>query len=236
MRHARASRPLVAVPGRFSESASALRYRAVVNARALLEGVVRAGGEPLTVLPVELGESAELDDRLAWADAVVLPGGGDLDPRTYGDHRTSEHVYDVDPLQDAFDLAVARWALGAGVPLLAVCRGAQVVNVALGGTLVQHMATDHRHHVHDVALTGGLARTTLGEQVTASCYHHQGIDRLGEGLVVTGRADDGTPEAVELPARAGWFLGLQWHPEDTAAGDSAQQAAFDALVAAARRP
>jgi len=248
--HAR--RPLIAVPGRFSASASALRHAALVNARALLDGVLRAGGEPLTVLPTPLGPDpagtpdpadpsrdalppdAGIGERLGWADAVLLPGGGDLDPARYGQIASSTHVYDVDPVQDGFDLAVARWALAAGVPLLAVCRGLQVVNVALGGTLVQHMDVGHRHHVHDVPLTSGTAREALGPGVTASCYHHQRIDRLGAGLRVVGSAEDGTIEAVELPAAAGWFLGVQWHPEDTAASDPAQQRAFDALVRAAR--
>jgi putative glutamine amidotransferase len=246
-----ARRPLIAVPGRFSASASALRYAALVNARALLDGVLRAGGEPLTVLPTPLGSDrsdrsdradrsgsarsdAEIGERLGWADGVLLPGGGDLDPARYGQVASSAHVYDVDPVQDGFDLAVARWALATGVPLLAVCRGLQVVNVALGGTLVQHMDVGHRHHVHQVPLAAGETREALGPAVTASCYHHQRIDRLGTGLRVVGSAQDGTIEAVELPPSAGWFLGVQWHPEDTAATDPVQQRVFDALVRAAR--
>jgi putative glutamine amidotransferase len=142
-------------------------------------------------------------------------------------------VYDVDRLQDAFDLAVARWALDAGVALLAVCRGLQVVNVAAGGTLDQHMASPHRHRRHRVELDAGSVAGALGTAVSVSCYHHQRIERLGAGLRVVGRADDGTPEAVERPGSAGWFLGIQWHPEDDAATDPSQQAVFDALVAAA---
>lgn len=235
-------RPLIAVPGRFSESASALRYGAVVNARALLDGVVRAGGEPLTVTPRSLAAdppadpgaaAAEIGELLGWADGVLLPGGGDLHPGTYRQAVRSSEVYDVDHVQDAFDLAVAGWALGAGVPLLAICRGVQVVNVVLGGTLAQHMPEPHRHVRHRVALTGGVAAAVLGPVVSASCYHHQRLDRLGTGLRVVGRAEDGTPEALDLPNAAGWFLGVQWHPEDDAAGDPAQQAVFGALVAAA---
>jgi putative glutamine amidotransferase len=243
--------PLIAVPGRLSRSASALRYEAVVNARALLEAVVRAGGEPLTVTPRSLladplsdpaAAAAEVGESLRWADGVLLPGGGDLDPGTYRQSVASGEVYDVDRLQDAFDLAVARWALDAGVALLAVCRGLQVVNVAAGGTLDQHMASPHRHRRHRVELDAGSAvgsavgsaAGALGPSVSVSCYHHQRIERLGAGLRVVGRADDGTPEAVERPGSAGWFLGIQWHPEDDAATDPSQQAVFDALVAAAR--
>jgi putative glutamine amidotransferase len=234
--------PLIAIPGRFSQSASALRYAAVVNARAVLEGVTRAGGEPLTVFPRPLVGDAlrdpftvtQVQSLLRWADGVLLPGGGDLHPGTYGQEVRSDEVYDVDHVQDAFDLAVARWALESGVPLLAVCRGVQVVNVALGGTITQHMDTPHRHLSHDVRLDGGVAAAAFGSHVTVSCYHHQRLDRLGQGLHVVGRAEDGTPEAFDRPDSAGWFLGVQWHPEDTAASVPAQQAAFDALVSAAR--
>ncbi len=231
-------RPLVAVPARFSQSASALRYRAVVTARALSESVLRAGGEPLAVhpwAPAGVVTPEEVGERLAWADAVLLPGGGDLDPSLYGHDAAHEAVYDVDAEQDAFDLAVARWALAAGVPTLAICRGTQVVNVARGGSLEQHMADPHVHRVdHVEVLDPGLAQVLGARSVEVSCYHHQCLDRLGDGLAVAARAADGTPEAVTLPDGPGWFLGVQWHPEDTADKDPVQQAVLDALVAAAR--
>jgi putative glutamine amidotransferase len=170
---------------------------------------------------------------LAWADAVLLPGGGDLDPSWYGQAVVSDEVYDVDRVQDAFDLAVARWALDAGVPLLAICRGVQVVNVALGGTVLQHMDVPHRGLLHDVRVSGEVAGKVFGDRLTVSCYHHQRLDRLGDGLREVGLAEDGTPEAFESDAAAGWFLGVQWHPEDVAASDAAHQRAFDALVSAA---
>ncbi|GAA0630981.1 gamma-glutamyl-gamma-aminobutyrate hydrolase family protein [Kutzneria viridogrisea] len=211
-------RPLIVIPARFSASASALRYGAVVTARALSGAVLRAGGEPLTVHP----DGAELDERFAFAEGVLLPGGGDLDPSRYGHASRDESVYDVDAEQDEFDLAVARWALRTGRPLLAVCRGMQVVNVALGGTLEQHMASPHRHLVHTVT-------STWGEQ-EVSCYHHQRVDQLGAGLVPVAHAADGTVEAVRLADPAGWFLGVQWHPEDT----PSQDGLFRQLVAAAQ--
>lgn len=234
-------RPLVAIPARFSQSASALRYRAIVNARALSEAVLRAGGEPLTVHPWAPGgvaDPAEVADRMAFADAVLLPGGGDLAPATYGEASAHDEVYDVDPEQDAFDLAVAAWAFAAGVPVLAICRGAQVVNVALGGALEQHMDEPHRHYVDTVAISDDALAGVVGARtIEASCYHHQCITRLGAGLEVAATAVDGTVEAVAAPGRAGWFVGVQWHPEDTAHEDAGQQALFDALVAAAvRRP
>lgn len=221
-------RPLIVVPARFSASASALRYRAEVGARALLEAVYAAGGEPLLMHPAD---PAEVPSRLSIADGVLLPGGGDLHPSWAGqDAHPSE--YDVDVAQDAFDLAVAAWALEAGRPLLAICRGAQVVNVALGGDVVQDLP-GHRHQVHFAkAVPGTLLASLTGDALEVSCFHHQGLGRLGAGLAVVAEAADGVPEAIELPSARGWFLGLQWHPEDTAATDPAQAALFGAFVAA----
>ncbi len=228
-------RPLIAIPARFAASTSALRYAAEVNARALIEAVWRAGGEPATIHPAESDVAA----RLARFDGVLLPGGGDLAPHRYGAADTHDSVYDVDDLQDAFDLQVARKALESGIPLLAICRGLQVVNVALGGTLDQDMGgseREHRHVVHLVTIRQGssLAGVVGAEKAEVSCYHHQRVDRPGTGLEVTATAVDGTIEALELPAARGWFASVQWHPEDTAHQDPAQQRFFDALVTAAR--
>jgi putative glutamine amidotransferase len=231
---------IVAIPGRFSASASALRHRAVVTARALSEAVLLAGGEPVTVLPWAPGGEVTVDqvaERLHFADAVLLPGGGDLSPARYGQQVAHDEVYDVDDEQDAFDLAVAEWALTTGVPLLAICRGTQVVNVLRGGDLAQHMDEPHRHVVHEVGVdTSSRLASAVGSRVRASCYHHQSLGRLGSGLRVVARAEDGTPEAIELEEPASWFLGVQWHPEDTATSDDAQLAILRALVHAARRP
>ncbi|MFF8811279.1 gamma-glutamyl-gamma-aminobutyrate hydrolase family protein [Streptomyces pactum] len=238
----RPARPLVAIPARFSASASALRHAAEVTARALAEAVWRAGGEPVTLHPHAPGgrrDPAGTAERLARFDALLLPGGGDLSPYRYGAERVHESVYDVDDEQDAFDLEAAAQALRSGMPLLAVCRGLHVVNTVLGGTLHQDMGgpgREHRHIRHPVRLAPGSAVASLvgAGTVRASCYHHQHIDRLGTSLVVTGRAADGTVEAVEAPGAGGWFLGVQWHPEDDAAHDAAQQSLFGALVRAAR--
>ena len=238
-------RPLIAVPARFSESASALRYRADVCARALVEAVYAAGGEPLMIHPSAPSAVVDVEgvgERLGFVDGVLLPGGGDLSPRWSDEPLHPEH-YDVDEEQDAFDLAVARWALSSGVPLLAVCRGLQVVDVALGGRLHAHMdagstgGTDHRHRVHTVCVDPGtpLADAVGPDDLQISCYHHQSLDTLGAGLEVWARASDGTVEAVGMPSAPGWFLGVQWHPEDTAAQDPRQAALFGALVTAASR-
>ena len=231
-------RPLIAIPARFSASASALRYRADVLPRTLPTALLAAGGEPLAVHPAG---GTDVDDqvaqRLAFADGIVLPGGGDLDARWSGQD-THPTLYDVDVEQDEFDLAVARFALGRGIPLLAICRGLQVVNVARGGDLVQDMSESTGHHrdlTHTVETDpGSLLHATVGAHVEVSCFHHQSLGRLGKRLAPVARAADGTTEAVELLGSPGWFLGLQWHPEDTAATDPAQASIFAAHVEAAR--
>lgn len=236
-------RPLIAVPARFAAHTSALRYRAVVTARALADAVYAAGGEPLLMHPWAPGgraDPAEVADRLHRCAALVLPGGGDLAPHRYGAASVHADVYDVDDEQDAFDLALARYALATGLPLLAICRGLHVVNVVLGGALCQDMGGPsgaHRHVVHPVTVRPGslLAAVTGADPIAASCYHHQCVARLGTGLAVTARAADGTVEAVERPGSSGWFVGVQWHPEDTAATDPANRALFEAVVEQARR-
>jgi putative glutamine amidotransferase len=230
--------PIVAIPGRFSSSASAHRHRAVTTARALSELVLVAGGEPVTVHPwAPSGHVTPeaVGARLSFADAVLLPGGGDLAPSRYGQDVAHDTVYDVDEEQDAFDLAVARWAIGAGVPLLAVCRGMQVANVALGGDLEQHMDSPHQHVVQTVRVDPGtVLAAAVGASVQASCYHHQQVLRLGEGLVPAAYAEDGCVEALVKPDAPGWFLAVQWHPEDTFGTDPAQVALVRALLDAAR--
>jgi putative glutamine amidotransferase len=232
-------RPLIALPSRFAASTSALRYAAEVSARELVAAVYAAGGEPLQVHPDGSLSDDEVAERLAFADGVLLPGGGDLSGRWSGQgHHPA--LYDVDEEQDAFDLAVARVALARGVPLLAVCRGLQVVNVARGGTLVQDMDEHdgamghHRHRVHHVTVDPDTQLSAVvGQSVEVSCYHHQALDALGDDLVVTARSEEGVVEGVELPSAAGWFLGVQWHPEDNWRTVPQQRAVFEALVAAA---
>ncbi|MFE1801717.1 gamma-glutamyl-gamma-aminobutyrate hydrolase family protein [Streptomyces sp. NPDC059517] len=252
------ARPLIAVPARFSATSSALDRPAEANARALIEAVWRAGGEPGGIHPHAPGGTADPDEvrgRLARFDGLLLPGGGDLAPYRYGAKGTHRAVYDVDDEQDGFDLELARQALARRLPLLAVCRGLQVVNTALGGTLHQDnqggrdgqdgqgggdaggSGHGHRHVRHPVFLApwSVVARVTGTDKAEASCYHHQHVDRLGEGLKATAHAVDGTVEAVELVNGDDRFMAVQWHPEDTARTDPAQQRLFDALVRAARR-
>jgi putative glutamine amidotransferase len=202
-------RPRVAIVGRFSESASAIRYRAVLSARELLELVWAAGGEPIQYLPTG---TRDWQVELSEIDAVILPGGGDLDPALYGGTLGPE-IYDVNNLQDAEDLELARRALEAELPVLGICRGMHVLNVLRGGTLTEHMDEPHRHVLQSiqVPVEAGLG---LSGVVEISCYHHQSIKEPGSGVEITAVAGDGTFEAVSLRS-GGWCKGVQWHPEDT---------------------
>lgn len=225
------ARPRIAILGRFTDSASALRYRGVVSARALLEAVWAAGGDPVTLLPGDSPDALDWSARLRGFDGVLLAGGGDLDPRHYGGDHEHESVYDVDPVQDTADLSLARYCLDSGIPTLAVCRGLHVVNVVRGGTLVVDMPENHRHVVQDVRLAAGAEPLGIVDgQVRISCYHHQAIDRLGEGMTVVAQAEDGTVEAVVVDAPA-WTVGVQWHPEDTWAEDPRQVQLLGRFVA-----
>jgi putative glutamine amidotransferase len=239
------ARPVVVIPARFSASASALRYRAEVAAAALVQAVYGAGAEPLVLHPeVPAGiDDTALDrlvrDRVWMADGILLPGGGDLAAHWAGQEAHAAQ-YDVDDVQDAFDLALARIAVEDRIPLLAICRGTQVVNVARGGDLVQDLTeslcADHRHLVHQIEVIedSPLRQVVQGRRMTISCYHHQGLGRLGDRLKPSAYAADGTIEAVTLDEHRGWYLGVQWHPEDTAATDAQQARVFEAFVEAAR--
>jgi putative glutamine amidotransferase len=242
-------RPLIAIPARFSASATAVRHAAEVSARALVEAVWRAGGEPVTIHPYAPGGfayAADVTARLSRFDGVLLPGGAELAPQHYASGPTGPAV-DEEPLlgpgeglddeQDGFDLEVTRQVLRSGKPTLAVCRGLQLVNTVLGGTLREERPprTGHIRLVQPVTLRPGsrIAGIIGGEKAEVSCFHRLRVDRLGEGLRVTGRAEDGTPEALELVGANGWLTAVQWHPEDTAQDDPAQQRIFDALIRAA---
>ena len=168
----------------------------------------------------------------------MFHGGGDVDPQHYGQATTAEQVYGIVAEHDTVELAVMRAAIARDMPVLAVCRGIQVLNVALGGTLQQDIGTDaHWLQYFPVEIEPGsrLAKA-FGTERPEQCHHvhHQALDALGEGLRVVARADDGMLEAVELEA-ATWVVGVQWHPEDAAADHPEQQNVFDELVRQATR-
>ena len=198
-----------------------------------MRAVELAGGVPVVLPPLGDG-MATLLDRL---DGVCLSGGPDLDPAAYG-ARAHEQLGPTEPALDRFELELARAADAAGMPLLGICRGAQALNVARGGTLHQHVE-GHRQTelatqpVHAVRITAGsLAARVLGTRATqVNSFHHQACDVLGHGLVATAWAPDGTIEAIEDRSHP-FLLGVQWHAE-TLIDDDAQLALFRALVDAA---
>jgi len=225
------TRPRIAILARFAENTSATRYAAIVTARRLAEVVWAAGGEPLTMLPVAGSDWAE---RLRGIDGVLMPGGADINPATYGQAIESDEVYDVDDLQDAVDIDLVRFAFEHSIPVLTVCRGTQIANVALGGSLIQHMEEPHRHVVNPVTVMSRASELGLTDApVAASCYHHQAIDRLGTGVTPIARAHDDVIEAVAYDV-PGWAFGVQWHPEDNWDTEPANLAIVTAFVDAAR--
>lgn len=223
-------RPLIAIPGRRSPQVQVLRSSGTIMSEAMCEAVWCAGGEPLVLHGPAAEPAAEVTDRLARFDGVVLPGGGDLDPGRYGAERAPE-TEPAMPHDDDFDLGVVGAVLELGLPTLAICRGMQVVNVALGGTLVQHLvpgAVEHRSARHEVTTEGRLRDVTGSGRVEVSSYHHQAVDRIGRGLTVVGRADDGCVEALDH--EAGHLLAVQWHPEDLHTTNPTDAALFTDLV------
>jgi putative glutamine amidotransferase len=188
------------------------------------------------ILPPIVDLIDDLHDLIDRCDAIVLHGGGDIDPVQYGRSRETDHLYGVNAAHDAVEYATVRAVLDLGKPMLAICRGHQMLNVVCGGTLIQHLdLPGHREQAHAVELAAG-SRTAqaMGTTRPEGCFsfHHQAVDALGDGLVATGRSDDGVIEAIEWTGPE-WIVGVQWHPEDTAEEDPQQQGLFDALIDAA---
>jgi putative glutamine amidotransferase len=196
-----------------------------VLARSYSDQVQAAGGIAV-LLPPDPRASEDPEPWLDLLDGLIITGGADIDPSFYGE-RPGPNTTGTVPERDAFEIALARGAMERDVPLLGVCRGMQVMNVARGGTLIQHLPDDvgHEDHRrvmgtfddadHDVRLAdGSLARRVAGEAVhSTKSHHHQGVDRIGDGLEVTGWATiDDLPETIEDPSNR-FALGVQWHPE-----------------------
>jgi gamma-glutamyl-gamma-aminobutyrate hydrolase PuuD len=199
-----------------------------------VEAVERAGGRPVLIPPSEEG----VEETIDALDGIVFSGGADVDPSRYG---ADAHPETDSPQshRDAGELALLRSALEHDLPVLAVCRGFQLLNVARGGDLVQHLPDEVGHDahkevpgvfsVHPVEVKDGTQLASLlGSRTEVSSHHHQALGRVGEGLAETAWAQDGTLEAVEDPSRR-FAVGVQWHPE---AGED--QALFEGLVKEAR--
>ena len=200
-----------------------------------VNAVSRAGGRPLLVPPSEDG----IDETLDALDGILFSGGSDLDPSTYG-AESHPATTGIRPERDRAELALMEAAFARDMPMLAVCRGVEVMNVARGGDLVQHVPDvigneRHRHTPgvfadHDVDLEqGSRLQRVLGDRAPVKSHHHQGIGRVGDGLREVAWADDGIVEALEDPARR-FALGVLWHPEE-----GEDFALFTELVEEARR-
>lgn len=202
-----------------------------------------AAGCAVVLLPVPASGSADaVPELVAGLDGIVIPGGGDIDPSLYG---AAPHpkAGPFDTQRDLWESALIRAALDKGVPILGICRGLQLANVVLGGTLVQHLPDLVASEVHNPELRafgahdveifeGSWIGEALGRAIEVSSYHHQAVDELAEGLRVTALAEDGTIEGAEDLSRG--LIGVQWHPE--ARDDNALFRAFAALCAGAANP
>jgi putative glutamine amidotransferase len=219
------------------------RERVFINA-AYLRAVQGAGGVPVLLPPsFEVGMRDALFDQLT---GLLLTGGGDIEPGRYGQtpHAT---VYDVSPERDALELWATREALARRRPVLAICRGLQVLNVALGGTLVQDISDEvgrtiahsqpapRQQATHTVKVDHGsrLADILGAVEVEVNSFHHQAVKDLGTGLRTVATAPDGVVEGLELPDAEPLVVGVQWHPEELVGHDAAARNLFAALVRAA---
>ncbi len=234
--------PMVAIPAYGLRPGRVGGWRA--GAFAVPEDYVsalrRAGLWPVLVPGPSPGRP---EDLLAPFSGLMLAGGGDVDPRRYG-AQPHPSTYGIDPGRDDLELALIPEAVASGLPVLAICRGMQVLNVACGGTLCQHLPdvigsvvhgdpTGGMWVPHDVVIAAGsrlAAAVGVGRLPGCASRHHQGIERLGEGLQPVAWDEDGLVEALELAGGSGWVTAVQWHPEVTAAEDKAQQALFDAFA------
>ena len=240
-------KPLIAMSCRPRDPGEVAHWpdsKSAVMQTRYVEGIWRAGGLESIVAP-RMMSADDAADYVSRVDGLVLVGGGDIDPALYG-AEAEPQVYGVNAESDALEIALVNAAIDQGVPTLAICRGMQVLNVALGGTLLQHITRKpgYDNHgqpgegpaMHRVDIEPGslLAKTQGGASSVESCwsYHHQALDRLGDGLVISARSNDGVVEAVEFSATASkcWLVAIQWHPERTAHKDPSQQALFDSVV------
>lgn len=236
-RGATAFRPVIGISA-YSEQArwGAWDLPATLLPQNYSDQVAAAGGTPVLLPPV-----AGIGAAVRGLDGLIISGGPDIEPARYGE-QPGPRTTVVRPGRDAAEVALFGAALDSGVPVLGICRGLQVMNVALGGTLVQHLpdAVGHDGHCptpgtmaeHKVTIRPGpsmLAAILGAGTFSVPTHHHQGIGRLADGLTATAWAEDGTIEAVELDG-GGFVVGVQWHPES---GD--EPALFGALIAAGRR-
>jgi len=214
------TRPVIGICAAI-ENAEWAAWEVLVNLspRTYSQAVQRAGGLALILPPDDVAAEAP-DEMLDMLDGLILAGGSDIDPASYGAQPHPE-TRNTRPERDRFEIALGTRALERDMPVLGICRGMEMLNVIQGGTLNQHLGSElHRHTPgaftdHRVRLEpGSLAERVVGaEHTEVKSAHHQGLEELGEGVVATGHADDGIVEAIELPERS-FAVGVLWHPEE----------------------
>ncbi len=237
--------PLIGISSAYA-SPNDVQGGSVAAPVSYLRAVLAAGGIPL-LIPPGLNRD-QLAEALARLDGLVLIGGGDIDPALF-QGRAHPRVYGIDPTRDDLDLSLARLAASSRKPFLGICRGIQVINVALGGTLYTDIADQtpqplrhdwypdipRNHLAHEVTVEPGsrLNQILGGERFAVNSLHHQGLEQIAPGLRVVAHATDGLVEAVELPDHP-FGIGVQWHPE-WMQEHAPQRAIFSALIEAARK-
>ena len=236
--------PLIGVTGRRFTPGRVFKVEASLAIQSdYLDAVVAAGGRAVSLLP-EVLDDTEADDLLRRLDGLVLTGGPDVDPQRYGQAAAPE-TYGVSQLQDSFEAQLFAAAQRCATPVLAICRGLQLVNVLLGGTMTQHISDLPGIGAHGVPDGGGGSNNTylieggsqlatvLGPTAEGRCHHHQAVDEVPGALSVCARTADGIIEGLEYshddPPH--WMLAVQWHPEETYTLDGRL---FEAVVAASR--
>lgn len=224
--------PLIGICGRVLSFSDEGRRDAFSSSQPYSRAVAKSGGLPVLLPPLPTAPKM-VDTYLDRLGGLLLPGGGDVEPHRYGQEPRTDALYGMVSLHDEFDLALVRAAIARDLPVLAVCRGMQVLNVAMGGTLVQDLEVEgHWMAEHEVTIEGDSLLAEAAEVMhLRHCYsvHHQGLDELGSGIRPTAFDDHGLVEAVEY-TEASWIVGVQWHPEDTTSVEPAQQRIFDELV------
>lgn len=237
-------RPVIGIPCYAAERAGNLRP-IFGNNRSYVEAVLRAGGAPVLLPPV--GDAEAVDAMRASLDGLLLSGGGDIDPAYYGERAIPE-TDQPERDRDFIEFALTRWALEQELPILGICRGMQLVNVALGGTLYQDLPTQvpeaERHNfaplpgttiAHTLRVTPGSKFAAIAgtSRPQANSFHHQAVREPGAGVEIVARADDGIAEALEAPDYP-FVVAVQYHPEAMDPSDEPSRRLFEAFVAACR--
>ena len=233
--------PLILLPGKLTTDAKGVRGDSFSTGRLYSHAIAHAGGVALQVPPITQSVESVIE-LVTRFDGVIIQGGGDIDPSLYGQTQLSNKIYGISAEHDALEIAIVRAAIEQNKPVLAICRGMQILNVALGGTLHQDLGEiledgeAHWNTYHEIVLTTdsrvACAMKTISPKRSHS-FHHQALDSVAEDLIVTGRAEDNTVEAIEHKS-AHWIVGVQWHPEDDAMTEPDQQNLFDGFIEAVR--